>query len=295
MREICARHGLPARELTPAASGTNVVFTTVDHVLKLYPPIWDDAAVGEQAVLEHLAGRLALETPKLVAAGTFDAWRYLVVTRLTGISLSEVWDSFDTSTRSWLAAQLGATLRDLHALPIGKLADVPVLGERWPRLTLRPVAETVAHHRRQGVEEAWLSRLAVFLERRPPLCPEPFSPVLIHGDIHPWHLFAARDGDSWRLTGLIDFDDAMLGWTEYEFASPGVLMLAGDAAAIEACLLAYGVRERDLNAALRRRLMVYALLNRYWGLDVMLEYGDRAHRCATLEELERMIFPIGLD
>jgi hypothetical protein len=48
--------------------------------------------------------------------------------------------------------------------------------------------------------------------------------VLIHGDIHPWHLLAARDG-----------------------------------------------------------------------LDVLLEYGDPTHRCATLDELERAIFPIGLE
>jgi hypothetical protein len=40
---------------------------------------------------------------------------------------------------------------------------------------------------------------------------------------------------------------------------------------------------------------VYALLNRYWGLDVLLEYGDPNHHCATLDELERAIFPIGLE
>lgn len=218
-----------------------------------------------------------------------------MVTRLTGISLAEIWDTLDASARRALAAQLGATLRDLHALPIGKLADIPVLGQRWPRLISRSVDATIAHHRRQGVDETWLARLALFLEQGPPLCPDRFAPVLLDGDIHPWHLLTARDAESWRLTGLIDFDDAMLGWHEYEFASPGVLMLAGDAASIETCLRAYGFTERDLNAGLRRRLMVYALLNRYWGLDVMLEYGDPARRCASLEELEQTIFPIGLD
>lgn len=295
MREICARHHLPASELTPAASGTNVVFTTADHVLKLYPPMWNDAAVGELTIVGHLAGQLPLETPALVAAGSFDAWRYLVVTRLAGTSLSEIWDTLEGSARCALAAQLGETMRELHALPIGTLGDVPVLRDRWPRVTQRPVAETLAHHRRQGVAEAWLSQLAEFLARRPPLWPESFSPVLVHSDIHPWHLLAERDGESWHLTGLIDFDDSVLGWKEYEFASPGVLMFAGDAGALAACLRAYGFEPRDLNAGLRRRLMVYALLNRYWGLDAMLEYGDPAHRCATLEELERAIFRIGLD
>lgn len=295
MREICARHGLADDELAPAPSGTNVVFTTAAHVVKLYPPMWNDAAIAEHAVLQHLAGRLALEIPTVVAAGRFDDWRYLVVTRLAGTSLAEIWDTLDAPARCTLAGQLGATLRDLHTVEIGKLADVPVLSERWPRLFTRPLDETIAHHRRQGVDESWLTRLSAFLEHRPPLFPHGFSPALLTGDIHPWHLLATRDAGSWRLKGLIDFDDALLGWKEYEFASPGVLMLAGDAAALHACLSAYGFDERDLNAGLRRRLMVYALLNRYWGLDVMLEYGDPARRCVTLEDLERAIFPIGLD
>jgi len=295
MRELCARHALATKDLAPAASGTNVVFTTVDHVLKLYPPMWNDAAVGEHAVLEHLGGRLPLDIPEVVAAGSFDDWRYVVVTRLTGISLAEIWDTLDAATRRALGAQLGATLRDLHELPTGELGGIPFLRDRWSRLVSRPVAETIAHHRRQGVDETWLTRLEVFLEHRPPLCPDRFSPVLLDGDVHPWHLLAARDGESWRLAGLIDFDDAVLGWNEYEFASPGVLMFAGDAASLGACLRAYGFEERDLDAGLRRRIMMYALLNRYWGLDAMLEYGDPARRCATLEDLERAIFPIGLD
>jgi hygromycin-B 7''-O-kinase len=296
MREICARHGLRTSDLRPAASGTNVVFTTVDHVLKLYPPMWTDGAIREHAVLEHLAGRFALDTPKIVAAGDVDGWRYVVVTRLSGIALSEIWGTLDDPVRRALAAQLGAALRDLHSLPLGELVEVASLRDRWPLLIARPTDETIAHHRTQGVAETWLGRLAVFLEReRPALASDRFSPVLLDGDIHQWHLLAALDAGAWRLTGLIDFDDALLGKSDYEFASPGVLMFAGDAAALEACLRAYGLAARDLDAGLRRRVMVYALLNRYWGLDVLLEYGDPARRCTTIEELERAIFPIGLD
>jgi hygromycin-B 7''-O-kinase len=295
MREICVRHVLAASELAPATSGTNVVFTTTHNVLKLYPPMWTDAAAAEHAVLEHLAGRLVLETPKPVATGSLESWRYLAVTRLPGVSLSQLWNTLAATARRELAAQLGATLRDLHTLPIGMLAAIPWFAEHWTRLIARPLAETMAHHRRQGVDETWLARLEAFLERRPALSPDGFSPVLLDGDIHPWHLLAARDGDSWRLTGLIDFDDAALGWNEYEFASPGVLMFAGDPASLVACLRAYGFDRRELDDGLRRRLMIFALLNRYWGLDVMFEYGDPSRRCATLEELERAIFPIGLD
>jgi hygromycin-B 7''-O-kinase len=176
---------------------------------------------------------------------------------------------------------------------LGGLVDVPVLAGRWSRLVSRSADETIAHHRRQGVDAAWLDRLRDFLRQAPAPCRDGFTPVLVHGDVHPWHLLASREDARWRLSGLIDFDDAMLGRDEYEFASPGVLMFAGDAASIAACLRAYGYAPREVNAGLRRRLMVYAVLNRYWGLDVMLAASDRARRCVTLEDLEQAIFTFG--
>jgi hygromycin-B 7''-O-kinase len=293
MGEICARHGLGTRQLAPAGSGTNVVFTTAHHVVKLFPPMWSDLAAGERAILDHLAGRLSLDIPRLVADGHLDTWRYLVMTRLPGVPLDQVWDTLDAADRRSLSAQLGAALRDLHAVPLGGLADVPVLARRWSRLVSRPVDETIAHHRRQGVEPQWLDRLRVFLQQAAPSGGGGFTPVLLHGDVHPWHLLASRENTRWRLSGLLDFDAAMLGPSDYEFASPGVLMFGGDAVAIEACLSAYGLPAREVNAGLRRRLMVYAVLNRYWGLDTMLEAGDLARSCATLEDLERAIFPLG--
>jgi hygromycin-B 7''-O-kinase len=293
MREICARHGLGTRQLAPAGSGTNVVFTTTHHVVKLFPPMWSDLAAGERAVLHHLAGRLSLDTPQLVADERLDAWRYLVMTRLPGVLLDQVWDTLDAADRQFLSAQLGGALRELHAVPPGALVDVPVLAGRWSRLVSRSADETIAHHRRQGVDAVWLDRLRHFLRQAPAPCRDGFTPVLLHGDVHPWHLLASREDARWRLSGLIDFDDAMLGHNEYEFASPGVLMFGGDAASIDACLRAYDFAGREVNAGLRRRLMVYAVLNRYWGLDVMLEAGDRASRCATLEDLERAIFALG--
>ena len=44
------------------------------------------------------------------------------------------------------------------------------------------------------------------------------------------------------------------------------------------------------DAAFPRRLMAYGLLNRYWGLDFMLEAADPEGRCATFDDLERALF-----
>ena len=45
-----------------------------------------------------------------------------------------------------------------------------------------------------------------------------------------------------------------------------------------------------VNAASREPSGAYALLNRYWELDFMLEAADPDGRCATFDDLERALF-----
>jgi hygromycin-B 7''-O-kinase len=290
---ICARHGVPASALTPARDGTNVVFTTDRHVIKLYPPFWESGAAAEWTILRHVEDRLGVTTPEIVATGRLDAWPYLVMTRLPGTILADVWPGLGAVDRIAIARRLGEILARLHALPTEPLEAHTVLAERWQRLATRPIDECVACHRGHGVADAWLASLPAFLEGLPPLHPSRFTPVLVNGDVHGWHLLVAERGGRWELVGLFDFDDAMLGWHEYDLAAPSVTFLAGQRTAFAACLGGYGDEGLIGDGSLSRRLLAYALLNRYWGLDFILEMGDPDRRCATLDELERALFPAG--
>jgi hygromycin-B 7''-O-kinase len=55
----------------------------------------------------------------------------------------------------------------------------------------------------------------------------------------------------------------MRGAREYEFASVGLFVSCGDAGFLRRLLLAYGYRYHQLDDALPRRLLAYALLHRY--------------------------------
>jgi hygromycin-B 7''-O-kinase len=288
--EICARHGVSASELAPARDGTNVVFTTERHVIKLYPPFWDAGAAAEWTILGHVEGRLGVATPAVVATGDLEGWPYLVMTRLAGAILADVWPGLAEPHRRSIARQLGELLARLHAVPTSGLASHSVLVERWRRLVTRPIEETVACHRGHGAPEAWLARLPAFLEQLPPLHPDAFTPVLVNGDVHWWHLLATERNGGWDLVGLFDFDDALLGWYEYDLAAPGLFFLAGQPEVLSDSLRGYGHGRLVSDAGLSRRLMAYALLNRYWGLDFMLQVGDPDRRCATFDDLERALF-----
>ena len=110
LEEICVRHALPASELTPARDGTSVVFTTNRHVLKLYPPFWELGAAAEWTILGHVEGRLGVPTPEVVATGHLEAWPYLVMTRLQGAILADVWPSLAEADRLAVGRQLGGIL-----------------------------------------------------------------------------------------------------------------------------------------------------------------------------------------
>jgi hygromycin-B 7''-O-kinase len=65
---------------------------------------------------------------------------------------------------------------------------------------------------------------------------------------------------------LFDFEPAMRGAREYEFASLGLFVSCGDAGFLRRTLTAYGYRPDDLDEPLQRRLLAYALLHRYSSL-----------------------------
>lgn len=292
MEEICARHRLPASELAPAPDGTSVVFTTNRHAIKLYPPFWESGAAAEWTILGHVEARLGVPTPTRLATGHLEGWPYLVMTRLQGLILAHVWQGLTETHRRTLARQLGEILAQLHALPTGELSAHPVLAERWSRLVARPIEECVAIHRGHGAPEAWLAQLPGFFERLPLLHPPLFTPALLNGDVHGWHLLVTEREGEWRFVGLFDFDDAMLGWWEYEFAVPALSFMVGQPAVLAECLRGYGGSRLVVGEGLSRRLMAYALLNRYWGLDFMLQAANPDRRCATLDDLERALFSI---
>jgi hygromycin-B 7''-O-kinase len=90
--------------------------------------------------------------------------------------------------------------------------------------------------------------------------------------------------DAGRLSGLFDFEPAMVGAPEYDFSSLGLFVSCGDARFLRRTLLAYGYAPHALDEALSCRLMAYTLLHRYsnlrWYLERLPAPGD-----TSLEQL----------
>jgi hygromycin-B 7''-O-kinase len=250
---ICARHDLDANNLERQPAGTHVVFRTGSHIVKLYAPFWLEDFTAERAALRPLRG---LPTPELVAQGEIEGWPYLVMTIVPGRPAEEIWPNLTGTERIDIARLLGKLMRQLHRQgPVTELAidwDV-FLGER--------VSGAEEFHAAGESWHDWIrEQLADFHD-------PPFSPVLLHADITADHVLLSRTAQGWRITGLIDFGDAMMGHPFYEFIAPLAFYCFGDPPASRALLEGYGL---DLTPEVADRLTTYCLLHKFGRIGVFL-------------------------
>lgn len=261
LREICRRHGLDAGTLDFAPPGSNIVFwVATDRLIKLFPPLFAEDCTRESLALSALPGQREFEIPNILFSGEVEGWPYLVLNRLSGVSLDTVWSNLGTDERQSIAVGLGRMIAALHRTPTAGLEQ---LGPPdWARFILKQADTCLERQRAVGASPAWLADIADFIAALPPLVTSGFQPVLINADLNPEHIFCRQTAAGWEVCGIIDFGDAMLGHPFYEFVCPGILF-AGSPSLQRAMLLAYGLPASVLNETLSRQLTAYILLHRF--------------------------------
>ncbi len=265
---IAQRHGLGGVPAQRYAGGSLPVFALgTQHVLKLYPPHDQAHAQVEARVLAFVEGRLPLPTPQVVARGEWDGGSYLQMTQLRGHLLVDVWPQLAAAERGRLCHRIGEAVAALHALDSRPLADLPP--PHWAQFIASQQHDAVARQRRHGLADAWLEQIDPFLQRWSGAADG--EQVLLHTEIMREHLLVEPADSGWRLSGLFDFEPAMRGAREYEFASIGLFVSGGDGRALRSILRAYGYAEAALDKALQNRLMAMALLHRYSKLPWYLQ------------------------
>ncbi len=279
MRAIQQRHGLSGRlKMCPPAS--NVVFGVgADLIIKLYPSLWREDEIPDRLLMEHLDGKLAVPTPRLVASGEIDGWPYLVMTRLEGQMLGQVWRRVPPVDQRAIVEQLGALMAQLHAAP---LAGLGALAVDWDAFMADRRAECIEKQRGFGMTEPWLDDLAAFIAALPPLHPPAPRCVLMSADITADHVMLAERGGRWRAVGFFDFGDAMIGHHLYEFAAPAAFITRGNPALLKALFESYGTPSAEIDEGLSRRLAGYVVLHRFSNIPAL---AQRTERSAPLPDL----------
>lgn len=259
-------NGVDPAGLTRYQDGSLPVYAAGELVLKLFPQVCAEDYLVEAGVLGAVEGRLPIATPAVHAAGEHGGWGYVIMGRLPGVSLATTWEHTTVADRDRIAGQLGETMATLHAVPPpGIVGWQPA---DWPGFVAEQRAGCVAHQRSRGLTADWLDQLPGYLDEVDAAGGlADTEPVLLHTEIMRQHLLVTEHpSGGWRLSGLFDFEPAMRGAREYEFAAVGVFGSEGDARFLRGCLTGYGYRADQLDHALSRRLLAWTLLHRYSNL-----------------------------
>ncbi|SOB84750.1 phosphotransferase family protein [Streptomyces sp. 1331.2] len=256
---LCARLGVGGLPLERFAEGSVPVYAVGDeHVLKLFPAASARDGLTEQRVLDRLYGALPVPTPALRDAGEYvNGWRYILMSRLPGEGLAPAWPRLPQPDRVRIAHDCGEALAALHALDPEPLADALGPGD-WPAFLARQRAGAVARQRERGLPEAWAEQIPDFLAAAPPPTATPRR-ALLHTEFMREHLLT-DPATGWRLTGLIDFEPAMIGDPAYDLVAVGLFTTRGDRQLLGRLLAAYG------HPFDPRLLMAYTLLHVYSNL-----------------------------
>ena len=278
---ICARHGLGGAPLEPFPTGSDVVWSAGGHVVKLTAPLWADEIEAEARCQRQVAGRLGVATPEPLATGELAGWPYVVMTRVPGVALGEVWPGLEHAERLRLAAELGALVRELHGIEVADQAD------GWDGFWQRCRATVTERHSEPGVPGELAAQIGPFLESAGELVDEPR--VLIHTELLDQHVLVEERGGRYGLCALIDFADGRVGPAEYEFPAPVEFIFKGEPGLLRSFLSAYGLPEHELTPERSERMLAWGLLHRFGRLLRMLRAVEPV-RPATLPALARRLY-----
>lgn len=283
MAALARAYGLPAEALQDLGGGNLVVGAGPEYVIKLTPPVFRREIDAEAAALALIGAALPVPVPRLVAHGEWLGWPFVILTRLRGRAIGACRDSVPAEDMRALLRTLGTALRALHALAAPACAP----GGGWAAFLARESIGCVARQHAWGVAPAIVEALPRFLAGAA-LAP-PARSVLLHADLTHENVLVGQSGGRWKLTGLVDFGDAMTGDPLFDLITPALLIGRGEPALLAALLDGYGIPPAQRDAALRRRLMALAALHRWNDLS---RFSRWCGPVTDVEGLSRALFPL---
>lgn len=286
-RGVCDRHRL-SLDCTRIEGGSRLMYATADgHIIKIFPTHEDDFFETETVFLKQLHGRLPVPTPRLYAADRWQRYPYIVMERLSGTPLTETWNGLNDDEKQEIVRQLGVAVRALHNLPVDLFAAAPF---QWHPFIDHQRESFLTNHRNWGLDPAWLSQLADYMDGFPLDIHDAAQLVPLHTELMREHIFIEKKGRDWVISGLIDFEPSMVGHREYEFCAVGLFITRGNRDLFRLFLSSYGYTDAELTDELSRRIMVLLLLHRYGNLKRFLTLIPPHRQLTTLHQVEQYWF-----
>lgn len=242
-----SRCSLPDGPWERATLGRNVVCLSPTLAVKLGPPCWSGDIAREADALGHVAGRLLVHTPTVLARGALEGWEYLVTAHCSGVNLHTLWNQLDSQARLSLAQQHGALMAAVQALGVEQLPSS--LAFDWEQMLTEQRRELEQALARSGLHPQLVAQAAAYLDEAAALSEGVDATVLVHGDLTHLNLLVEQREAGWTITSLLDWGDVKLGSWTHELISPAVHMYRGHGDALGVWYHGYGRLPRAATVA----------------------------------------------
>jgi hygromycin-B 7''-O-kinase len=282
VKALLEKENIEYHSFTRYPMGGNIVYRVDDQlVLKLFSPFDSREYFIETEVLEKTDwSKVSVEVPQIINKGTFDGWHYLLMKRVPGKLLLDVWSELSQDERIGVASDLGKLIEQMHGLNISVYNDLDRSFDEWISGQKKNVQH---HHEKTGLAPHLINELLDFVSSYKPSGKE----VLLTGEYTPFNLMVNSVDDRWTLTGLIDFADCFIGEPLYDLLGPILFNFYKEPGLTRAFIDAYGI---ELTDPMRVHLMQLLLLHRFSHLPNYMEGEIEMNDVETLNALSKKFF-----
>lgn len=294
---ICEQNGIEVgAEIQSGYPGSTAVFI-VDKtaVVKIFPPFLVQDYHLEIEIYNLVDTRLDPYLPELLAHGIYPDridWPYLVMSFLPGQPIREVREVISDENKRAVARQLGWYIRRLHSTPLDGAKILQVERADWIAFLVERRKRCLEELRdKTDLPLSVLREVAYFLNSGVLRPDGDFRPLLLNGDFTEDHLLLEKRLGEWRISGLIDWADALAGEREYEWIALWFGLCSQDVPMFREVLQAYDPTIQ-LNNRFRQRMLAFTFIHRF-GPELLGELLKQpgAPTITTLAELHSWLWP----
>ena len=291
LKNISERHNIDLTNFTRIWQGANALFKlNQDSIIKIVPPNWQYQAQAELAATQIVTNKLTIATPKIFHSGEVNGWMYLIMQYLPGQCLADIWPRLGFSDKSSLITQVAHFAKQLHHLKLPRDSD---LHTNWKAYHQQLIKDCVSRHQRKKLCANLVAQIPEYLAQ----CTNYFDDgnrFLIHMDLNPWNLMAEKSANQWKLTGVLDFGDAIIGRSKLlELATPIIFMCQGDPKLVEVLLENYQLFLQDYSRVkLKQDLMAVALLRPACDFNFVLKQVPVNGPRENWQQIASQLFPV---
>ncbi|CAM4162752.1 phosphotransferase family protein [Shewanella denitrificans] len=298
---ILSQHQLAKKTVLRISNGSNALFDIDnEYILKLVPPNWDYQGISEVTSLTLLnlanhSENLSLAVPKMIGFGRVDNWFYVIMTKLKGLSMATVWPDLNTAQKLPLVKQLGQFMTELHQITSTQaFTPDPRLSVDWPEYIKGLISDSVPRHARKGVSPELVTQISDYLQAADSDFND-IHAVFIHMDLHPWNLMVEKHHGHYRLCGVVDFGDALVGNCQLlELATPIIFVCQGNKTLIDELVANYSpLNEVYLDRqVLQRQLMAVSLIRPACDFNFVLQQVPQSGKRDSWQAIAKQLFPL---